>query len=127
MADALLIVHFLFIIFVVGGQACIVTGYFRRWHWVRHRVFRVCHILAIAFVASQTWASRLCPLTIWENALRDSADEQPYAGTFVQHWIGTLIYYDAPMWFFTLIYSLFGAVVLLSWIWIKPEKGRSNK
>jgi hypothetical protein len=126
-ADVILVIHFLFIVFVVGGQACIVLGYFKRWHWVRNRMFRVCHLLAIALVAAQTWASRLCPLTIWENALRGSAGEQPYAETFVQHWVGTLIYYDAPMWLFTLVYTMFGTVVIFSWVWVKPKKDLSKK
>jgi hypothetical protein len=127
MADAVLVIHFLFIIFVVGGQVCIIIGGFRRWYWVRNRMFRMCHILAIAFVIAQAWASRLCPLTIWETALRSSAGEQHYTTTFVQHWIGTLIYYEAPMWVFALAYTFFGAVVLYSWFWIKPEKGNSRK
>ena len=70
MADVILAIHFLFIAFVLVGQACIVTGYFRSWHWVRHLMFRVCHILAIAVVVAQGWANQLCPLTRWESALR---------------------------------------------------------
>lgn len=126
MADAILVVHFLFIVFVLMGQTCIIIGHFRTWHWVRNLAFRVCHILAIAIVIGQAWAGRLCPLTVWENALRETAGEQSYAESFVAHWVGRLIYYDAPVWFFTLAYSLFGAVVLTSWVWIRPGKGAPN-
>ncbi|MDP6524919.1 MAG: DUF2784 domain-containing protein [Kiritimatiellia bacterium] len=125
-ADGILVAHFLFIAFVLGGQGCIVVGYFRNWHWIRSFLFRVCHILAIAVVIAQTWADKLCPLTTWENALRKTAGEPTYTETFVQHWLGRLIYYDAPAWVFTLVYSIFGAVVLLSWIWIKPERNPSG-
>ena len=45
-----------------------------------------------------------------------------YQGTFVQEWVGKLIYYDAPLWVFATIYSLFGALVLASWIWVRPGK-----
>jgi hypothetical protein len=127
MADVILVIHFLFIAFVLVGQACIVIGYFRSWHWVRRLMFRVCHILAIAVVVAQAWANQLCPLTLWENALRETAGGRPYAETFVQHWVGRLVYYDAPQWFFTVAYSLFGAVVLFSWVWVRPEKGVPNK
>ena len=127
MADVILVIHFLFIAFVVVGEACIVIGYFRNWHWVRRLMFRVFHILAIAVVVAQAWANKLCPLTLWENALREPAGGRPYGGTFIQHWVGRLVYYDLPQWFFTVAYSLFGAVVLLTWVWVRPGKCVSNK
>jgi hypothetical protein len=122
-ADAILILHFGFIAFVVGGEVCVVVGYFRNWRWVRNLAFRICHALAIGVVVGQAWLEQICPLTDWENALRNAAGEDPYSGTFVQHWIGRMVYYDAPAWVFTLVYSLFGALVLFSWIWVKPGKG----
>ena len=121
-ADAILVVHFGFVIFVVGGQLCIIIGYFRKWHWVRNLAFRICHLLAIAIVVSQAWLGRYCPLTIWESRLRLAAGKPAYEGTFVQEWVGRLIYYDAPLWVFAIIYTLFVALVLASWIWVKPRK-----
>ena len=126
-ADAILVVHCAFIAFVVGGEVCVVVGCFRHWHWVRNLTFRVCHILAIGIVVVQAWANQVCPLTIWENTLRNAADGQSYSGTFVEHWIGKLVYYDAPQWIFTVAYSLFGALVLFTWTWVRPEtSGRSK-
>lgn len=127
LADAIMVIHFLFIAFVLGGQACIVVGNFRNWHWVHNLVFRACHLLSIVIVVAQAWASQLCPLTHWESALRETAGEHPYAETFVQHWVGRLIYYDAPAWLFTLAYTMFGALVLFSWFWVRPEKRAPNK
>lgn len=127
MADVILVIHFLFIAFVLAGQACIILGYFRKWHWVRQFLFRVCHVVAIAVVVVQAWANQLCPLTIWENALRQTAGRRSYDGAFIQHWVGRLVYYDAPQWFFTVAYSLFGVVVLLSSVWVRPRKCVSNK
>ena len=126
-ADVILVIHFVFIAFVLGGEACIVIGYFRSWQWVRCLMFRVCHILAIGVVVAQAWANQMCPLTLWENALRVRAGGPPYAETFVQHWVGRLVYYDAPQWFFTAMYSLFGLVVFFSWVWVRPEKGVPKK
>ena len=121
-ADAILIIHFAFIVFVVGGQVCVIIGYYRGWSWVRNLPFRVCHLLAIGVVVAQAWLDRYCPLTIWESRLRQAAGEQAYQGTFVQEWISRLIYYEAPLWVFALIYSLFGGVVVLSWIWVRPGR-----
>ena len=120
-ADAILVAHFAFILFVVGGQVCVIIGYFRGWSWIRKPTFRVCHLLAIGIVVTLTWANQVCPLTVWENALRDAAGGESYSTTFVEHWVGGLIFYDAPRWAFTMAYTLFGALVLLSWSWVKPE------
>ena len=124
-ADVILVVHCAFIVFVVGGEVCVVVGYFRNWRWVRDLTFRLCHVLAIGFVAAQAWFSRVCPLTIWEGKLRAAAGGESYSGTFIAHWVGRLVYFDAPQWVFTGAYSLFGALFLLSWVWIRPERGTS--
>ncbi|MBW1719641.1 MAG: DUF2784 family protein, partial [Deltaproteobacteria bacterium] len=54
MADTILVVHFLFIAFVLGGQGCILVGAFRRWAWIRQRGFRLAHLVAIAVVLVQS-------------------------------------------------------------------------
>lgn len=121
-ADTILVVHFAFITFVIGGQLCVIVGYFRSWRWIRNLTFRLCHILAIAIVAGLAWVNRLCPLTVWERALRNAGGEQSYQGSFVEYWISRFVYYDAPQWVFTVAYSLFGGLVLFTWMWIRPEK-----
>jgi hypothetical protein len=126
-ADVILVVHCAFIAFVVGGQACVLVGRFRDWGWVRNFTFRVCHLLAIGIVVAQAWANQICPLTVWENALREAAGERSYSETFIAHWVGKLVYYDAPPWVFTVAYSVFGALVLFSWVWVRPKRGVPNR
>src|SRR5947207_5040882 len=53
LADAVLFVHVLFVLFVVGGFALILAGA-RRWGWVHNRAFRIAHLAAIVFVAVET-------------------------------------------------------------------------
>ncbi|MEJ2201003.1 MAG: DUF2784 domain-containing protein, partial [Desulfuromonadaceae bacterium] len=108
------------------GQVVVIVGYFRDWRWVRNLAFRVCHVLTIGVVVVQAWADQICPLTIWENSLRNAAGDPAYARSFIEHWVGRLVYYNAPQWVFTVAYSLFGALVLFSWIWIKPERKSSQ-
>lgn len=126
-ADVILIVHLAFILFVLGGQFLVVAGYFRKWRWVRNLAFRVCHILAIGIVMALAWADRLCPLTVWESSLRGAAGEQPYPESFVAYWVGRVVYYDAPQWVFIVAYSIFGLLVILTWIWVRPEPGMAEK
>ncbi|MGH8640305.1 MAG: DUF2784 family protein, partial [Burkholderiales bacterium] len=44
LADLILIVHFLFVAFVVGGLALIWIGAAAGWEWVRNFWFRVAHL-----------------------------------------------------------------------------------
>ena len=121
-ADIILVVHFCFIAFVLGGQGCILLGAWRRWAWVRQRTFRVIHIVAVAIIVVQTWLGMACPLTVWENAFRRAAGEGAYPGTFIGYWVSKLVYYDAPAWVFAVAYMLFGVIVVASWFAVKPVK-----
>lgn len=119
-ADALLITHVAFVLFVVLGLVLIFVGKAKHWSWVRNPWFRVAHLLAIGIVVAQAWLGLICPLTIWEMQLRAKAGQTIYDGSFISHWLGELLYYDAPAWVFTVAYTSFGLLVLLSWIWVRP-------
>lgn len=43
LADAVLLLHVLFVAFVVLGLLAIYLGGILGWHWVRHRRFRLVH------------------------------------------------------------------------------------
>lgn len=120
-ADLLLTLHCLFVAFVILGLVLVLVGGFRHWRWVRNAWFRGLHLLAIATVVLQSWLGLVCPLTTWEMDLRLRAGEAAYSGTFISHWLQTLLYYQAPPWVFILCYSLFGAMVLVSWVLVRPR------
>jgi hypothetical protein len=121
-ADLILVIHFLFIAFVVLGFLLIPIGHLRRWSWVRNFRFRIVHLLAIAVVVLQAWCNRVCPLTAWESRWRMLNGDEGYAGGFLQHWLHRLIFYDFPPWVFTCAYTLFGALVLYTWFRIPPYR-----
>ena len=120
-ADTLLVIHALFIAFVIFGLILIVAGLVRGWRWVRNPWFRCIHLGAIGIVVIQAWLNIICPLTIWENNLREKAGEAVYAGSFIQHWLHKLIFYQAEAWVFTLSYTVFGALVALAWYLAPPS------
>lgn len=124
-ADFILLVHVLFVAFVVLGLVAIYVGFFLSWVWVRNFWFRVLHLVGIVIVVLQSWAGVICPLTIWEMQLRAKAGQAVYQGSFIQHWLQSLLYYDAPEWVFMLVYTVFGSLVLASWFIVKPR--RHNK
>jgi hypothetical protein len=118
LADLILIAHFAFVSFVVGGLAVIWVGAAAGWAWVRNFWFRTAHLGAIVFVTGEALLGVWCPLTIWEDALRGVQEDK----SFIARWIHRVMFYDFPGWVFTIAYVLFALVVAASWWWIRPKK-----
>jgi multisubunit Na+/H+ antiporter MnhB subunit len=121
-ADAVLLLHVLFVVFVVFGLVLIFMGRAFAWSWVRNPWFRLSHLVAIAVVVIQSWLSVICPLTAIEMTLRSRAGDATYAGSFISHWLESILYYQAPPWVFVVSYTAFGAVVVASWFWVRPRR-----
>jgi len=97
------------------------AGRFLRWAWVRNAWFRLAHLLAIGIVAGEAVGGVICPLTTWEARLRETAGEMGvYQGSFIQHWVHRLMFFEASERTFTVIYVAFFALVLASFWWVKP-------
>lgn len=118
LANVVLVVHFAFVAFVVGGLAAIWIGAAAGWQWVRNYWFRIVHLAAIAFVACEAIAGVMCPLTVWEDALRGRASDMG----FIARWIRGVMFYEAPPWVFTTVYVAFAAVVAVTF-WRVPPRG----
>ena len=115
-ADAVLLLHVSIVAFVIAGLLLTVAGLGLRWRWVRGFWFRMAHLLAIGVVVAQVWAGKMCPLTILENRLRHQAGEATYPGDFMAYWVHELLYYEAQPWVFTLCYTVFGCLVLATFL-----------
>ena len=120
-ADFVLAVHTSFVLFVVLGLVLILVGRVRGWSWVRNPWFRLGHLLAIGVVVAQAWLGAICPLTTLEMRLRSRAGDAVYSGSFIAHWIETLLYHEAPPWVFAICYSVFGLLVVTSWVIVRPR------
>ncbi len=123
-ADAILILHVLLAAFIVIGLLLIILGKIFGWYWVGNPWFRLAHIFAILVVTFQSWIGVICPLTALEKMLRLHAGTEVYQTTFVSHWLSAVLYYNAPMWVFAVCYTLFAAIVVASWIWVRPRPFR---
>ena len=121
-ADGMLLVHVLFVAFVVIGLCMILAGKPLSWQWVRNPWFRVVHLVCIGVVAVQSWLGVVCPLTTWEMALREKAGDAVYTGAFIAHWLDAILYYQAPEWAFIVVYTAFAALVAASWFWVRPRQ-----
>ena len=119
LADLVLVLHAAIVLFVVGGLVLVLLGNARGWQWVNATWFRVAHLAAIAVVALQAWAGVVCPLTTLESWLRVQGGSPGYTASFIEHWVQRILFYEAPAWVFTLLYSVFAAVVAATW-WRYP-------
>lgn len=83
-ADAVLLLHAAFIVFVLLGALPAL-----RWRW-----WPLLHLPAAAWGVTVELSGRLCPLTTLENDLRRQAGEHGYGGGFVEQYLWPLIYPD---------------------------------
>ncbi|GAA4351478.1 DUF2784 domain-containing protein [Variovorax defluvii] len=82
LADAVLVLHGVFILFVVAGGLLL-------WRWP---LVAVLHLPAVAWGGWISWTGEVCPLTPLENALRRAAGQSGYEGGFVEHYLLGAIY-----------------------------------
>src|SRR5918995_6420451 len=81
-AELVVVVHLLFISFIVGGV-------FLTWRWPK---IMWAHIPAVIYGVLVEFAGFTCPLTLLENGLRQRAGEAGYHGGFISHYLIKLIY-----------------------------------
>ncbi len=122
LADLIVILHAAYVGFVVLGLAAILIGVVLRWNWVRNFWFRAAHLAAIAVVAIKAIAGQVCPLTTLENALREMGGQTRYPGDFVGYWAHELIFFEGPLWVFTVSYVAFALLVLALYL-LAPPRG----
>lgn len=127
LADAVLVLHFALVAFVVGGLVVVVAGNLMRWRWVNALWFRLAHLAAIAIVAAEAWLGITCPLTaleFWLRAQSGTTSTLASSDSFVGYWLHRLLFYTAPPWVFVLAYTVFGLLVIATWFWFPSRSSR---
>jgi hypothetical protein len=81
-ADAVVLIHALFVLFVVGGGFLAIR--WRRLVWL--------HVPAAVWGALIEFTGWTCPLTPLEDMLRERAGQAGYAGGFVDHYVLRALY-----------------------------------
>jgi hypothetical protein len=84
LADAVLVLHLLFVLFVGLGGLLVL-----RWHWLAWL-----HVPAALWGAFIEFSGGICPLTPLENLLRERAARTTYEGGFIEHYVSAWIYPD---------------------------------
>ena len=86
LADAVVVFHLGFIVFVLAGGILVIT-WRRRVAWL--------HLPAVAWAAYAEFTSTICPLTPLENTLRRRAGQSGYEGGFIENYLIPIVYPSA--------------------------------
>jgi len=81
-ADGLVLFHLLFILFVLFGGLLVL-----KWRWLIWF-----HLPASAWGVAVEVFHLTCPLTQWENLMRQAAGHTGYGGGFIEHYVWPVIY-----------------------------------
>jgi hypothetical protein len=122
LADIIAIIHLGYVIYVILGFILIVVGIILRWKWIRNLPFRITHLLAIVGVACEALLGVNCPLTVLEFKLRYALNLSEKEGSFIGTIVGSLLFYNAPGWLFTIIYTAFAILVVITFIIAPPSR-----
>ena len=82
LADAIIIIHLIFILFVVSGGLLVLRN--KRWSIV--------HLPAVLWGAIIEFKGWICPLTPLENWFREKGGHSIYQGDFIEHYLLPIIY-----------------------------------
>lgn len=126
-ADLVVIFHMAYVLIVVLGLPAIWWGIVRKHEWVRNVWLRGGHLAMIVIVVGEAWAGITCPLTTWEQQLRDAAGQQAYRGAFLANLVHDFLFYDAEPWVFAVAYTAFGLMVVGSFVLAPPSWAKQTK
>jgi polyferredoxin len=118
LADAILVAHAAFVVFVVAALPVTWIGLALGQPFARNPWFRGAHLAAIGFVVIETLLGYMCPLTTWEDVLRGTSSEQG----FIERWVHAWLFHNWPAWVFNMTYVAFGALVAWTWLRFPPRR-----
>lgn len=121
LADAVLAIHVAYVAFVIVGLAAILLGAALHWAWVRNFWFRMFHFAMIAVVVLESLFGILCPLTEWEDRLREAGGETVEPSSFIGRWLDALLFVDLSPAILTTCYCAFGVAVLAALFFAPPR------
>jgi hypothetical protein len=112
LAGAVILIHLLWIVLVLVGVV-----------WTRGRpLWTAAHLACLVWGIVVEVGPWPCPLTMLEDYLEARGGEHAVNGNFILHWVGVLIYPNAPYWLVTTAGVTACAISLAlyarrAWVW----------
>jgi len=119
-ADTILLIHFLIIIFIVSLFLLIPISYKLNWEFLKKKQIRVVHVLLISIVTIETIVGVHCPLTILENKFRGIFVNTSFISSIVKE----IIFWELPSIYFLIAYILCFFWTIFLW-WKYPPKNKN--
>ena len=117
LANSILVVHLMFILFVVFGGLLV---FYKKWvPWL--------HIPAVCWAVLIEFFGWICPLTPLENHFRVLAGQNGYSQGFIQHYLVKVIYPDGLTQQIQIFLGLGVLVLNLLFYAVFLKKGKSTK
>jgi hypothetical protein len=116
LADLVMLLHFAYIVFVMGGAFLLLHR--RWWMWL--------HLPAVVWGVWIECFAKTCPLTPLENSLRARAGQAGYAGGFIDHYITRAVYPEDLTPRGQIVLGAFVIIVnaaLYWWVWRRARAG----
>ena len=111
LAEAAMVVHLAFLVFVAAGPVL-------AWRW---RPLVWLHVPALAWSVGIIAVGYACPLTSIEKWLRRRAGDEAYDGGFVDRYVEDVVYPDELT---PVLWSLVAGIVLVSYTQVLLRRGR---
>ena len=114
LASLVLIVHLVFVAFVLCGWLLV-----RRWRWIAWL-----HLPAAAWGTIVEFSGWVCPLTLFENWLREQAGETGYQSGFVADYLLPILYPDDLTHDFQHMLGTIVIAIIISmygWLWHRSQ------
>ena len=123
LADLVVGVHVAYVGYVVVGQALVVLGAACRRQWARNPWFRFSHLLAIVVVAVEEAKNWRCPLTVWEEQLRQLGGQAVTGESFMGRFLRGLLFVDDRLSAdaITVLHFAFAALVVQALVMYPPR------
>jgi hypothetical protein len=116
-AGLILVLHLLFIAFVIFGG--VLSLHRTCWTWL--------HLPAVIWAVWVEWSGWTCPLTPLENHFRKLAFDQGYQEGFIEHYLVPLIYPEqltiSLRWFFA---GLILVTNVLVYVWVLRKRRKQQ-
>ena len=115
LADAVVYLHFAFILFVILGGIFVIF---------RPKILWL-HIPCVIWGMVIELAGFICPLTPLENYLRVQARQTPYSGDFVIHYIEPVIYPEGLTRELQIVFGLMVVMVnafVYAWLFLRKKR-----
>ncbi len=114
LADLVLVVHLAYLAFIpIGGFLA------WRWRWVMWP-----HLAAVAVAIASVTVGFDCPLTSWEQSLRQRGGERAYRDGFIDHYLTGRVYPHGYDW---LVQLLFVGCIVVSYAVLIARQSRSRR